>query len=315
MSHQMHSTSLELMRPASPELKLWDRFRRIASVATLCVASLAITSTASAGAVDNTGPFAMLTGQLQGRGEGEALFLWEHASQKLVVYLVSGKQMEVLFVRDCSFDFKANVAVGVMIPTVADMKKVAEEARATGKVTPASASIGPKTGEPGSFTLTLGRLPGGTGDLLYVFGHNQKRLAVYSIRGNQLELMFLRDSENDLVPRSMGKTIPTPASMKEKIKQGAESTPKKNDRTGSLRTGNSSTSNPPALNPPRAASVSPLHQGAQSSKSAAAPTSVCVDRENSGGTGSCVEFAGVQVASSGGGWRLPSFLLRSAYSW
>jgi len=40
-----------------------------------------------------------------GRGDGEALFLWDHEEQKLAVYLIAGQKMELLFVRNCQHDF------------------------------------------------------------------------------------------------------------------------------------------------------------------------------------------------------------------
>lgn len=174
------------------------------------------TTTAHAGEVDNTGDVALMTGQLQGRGEGEALFIWEHASQKLAVYIVNASRMELLFVRDCSFDFRANVALGQMKPTVEEMEELAKKARAGGDASPTTP---PDPNAKGTrYTMTLGKMQGGTGDLLYIYGNNERRLAVYMIRGKKLELAFLRDIENDLVPRSMGQTEPTPGQMKDKVR-------------------------------------------------------------------------------------------------
>lgn len=185
------------------------------------------TTTVRAGEVDNTGDVALMTGQLQGRGEGEALFIWEHATQKLAIYIVNASRMELLFVRDCSFDFKANVAIGQMKPTVEEMDEIAKKARAGGDASP---STPPDPNAKGArYTMTLGRMQGGTGDLLYIYGNNEKRLAVYMIRGKKLELAFLRDIENDLVPRAMGQTEPTPAQMKEKVRGSSnknEATPR-----------------------------------------------------------------------------------------
>ncbi len=209
--------------------------------------------------VDNEGPFTMLTGRL-GRGDDEALFLWDKVERKLAVYLVSPVKMELLFVRNCKFDFEADINSKKMTPTPNEVKRIlkdddestprrggekkgadkkgadkksakpkeagetadddlpeGEKAEASTTTNNSPVSVG-QAAAGGGWSLSLGKFQGGSSDALYIWSHEKKRLAVYSIRGNTLELLFSRNCVHDFkIGRSLGRMTPRVKDLEEQL--------------------------------------------------------------------------------------------------
>lgn len=177
---------------------------------------------ALAGSVDTNPPFTLLTGKLTGQGDGEAMFLWDHVEKKLAVYLVSGTVLKLLFVRDCQFDFAINKSLGKHEPTVREVKELGRRRKGGQGKDAGKGAGGKKAGEEagekagkkdpvaGSFTLALGKQQGmGDSDLLYIFSHGERRLVVYRIRTDVLELLFSRNCGPDLdLEISIGRMTP-----------------------------------------------------------------------------------------------------------
>ncbi len=58
------------------------------------------------GTVDTNGLFSVASARLVGRGEAEAFWVFNHEKEKLAVYLMNNRNLEILAVRDCSYDFR-----------------------------------------------------------------------------------------------------------------------------------------------------------------------------------------------------------------
>ena len=61
-------------------------------------------SQVSGGGYDTNGTMSVATGLIKGQGQSEALFIFDHEARKLVVYFVNGRNLEILAVRDCTYD-------------------------------------------------------------------------------------------------------------------------------------------------------------------------------------------------------------------
>ncbi|MEM7261040.1 MAG: hypothetical protein AAF488_03555 [Planctomycetota bacterium] len=226
-----------------------SRIARSACAFVVLALAFFVTAPAHAGSVDTTGPFAMLTGQLQGRGDAEALFLWDKAGQRLAIYLVTPSKMELLFVRNCAYDFEVDVNPGKMTPSPAEVRRLVGDGTGKGddsarpkkepkpetpsepegeaapekaakpavKAKPAQPVVAPRP-ETEGWTLSLGKLQGGNADALYIMSHQRQRLAVYAIRANVLELLFSRDCSADLeIGRSFGRTTPRVKDLQDEV--------------------------------------------------------------------------------------------------
>ena len=55
--------------------------------------------------VDTNGRYSVATGRIAGRGDADALYIWDAEEQRLAVYFVQGKKMDLIFARDCGTDF------------------------------------------------------------------------------------------------------------------------------------------------------------------------------------------------------------------
>ena len=74
---------------------------------------------------DTVGVYSVATGRVQGR-DADCLFVWNHENQKLAVYSVTSNALQVLHVRSCKYDFKAddfNADGRRSTPTVTKMKQ------------------------------------------------------------------------------------------------------------------------------------------------------------------------------------------------
>ncbi len=203
-----------------------------------------------ASTVDSNGPYTVLTGRLQGHGDGEALFIWSHEEQKLAVYLISGPKLKLLFVRNCKYDFQLNASIGEQAPTVKKMRKAMdpEQNKPSSKGKPAAEKESPAEGSSAEnppaaegaakpsqgYSLALGQFPGqGGSDVLYIWGHAKKRLAVYVIRGDVLELLFSRNCGYDfMISESLGRTTPRVETLKALTESQQKSQPAKEPKGG-----------------------------------------------------------------------------------
>ena len=78
------------------------------------------------GTVDTSGGYTLATGRLQGKGEADALYIWNHETRKLGIYFANNRNLEVIAIRDCSYDFAVpgfSARNGKQIPPASDMKK------------------------------------------------------------------------------------------------------------------------------------------------------------------------------------------------
>ncbi len=166
--------------------------------------------------VDNNGRYVLLTGQLLGKGGGEACFVWDNIDQRLCVYFVLGNTMEMIFMRNCEYDFnlKAGSAVGKQKPTSEAVKRdIGKKAKST--------AGSPFSGRP-KFTLAVGQNQAGNQDLIWILNEDTRRMNTYSIKGDTLSLLFSRNIDYDLaIPGSMGKTDPPIEEMKKLGKKGS----------------------------------------------------------------------------------------------
>lgn len=78
--------------------------------------------TALGGTVDTGAGITVATGRIQGKGDADALYIWDHADKKLAVYFQSGGKLELLAVRNCEYDMVPN-QFGDQKPTYQEMKK------------------------------------------------------------------------------------------------------------------------------------------------------------------------------------------------
>lgn len=68
--------------------------------------ALSSAPTASGVGADSGNGFAVATGRLQGRGEADAIYIWDHVDKKLLVYAALGNKFELIAVRDAQWDLK-----------------------------------------------------------------------------------------------------------------------------------------------------------------------------------------------------------------
>lgn len=70
------------------------------------------------------GSISVGTGKLQGRGDSDAFYLFDHNTKKLAVYAASGNRFELIAVRNTKYDWKYDEfpAKGHK-PSVSDVKK------------------------------------------------------------------------------------------------------------------------------------------------------------------------------------------------
>ena len=74
------------------------------------------------------GNMVMATGQISGRGNAAALYLYDQAKQKLAVIFVNGQNLEILAIRDMTWDWQVpGYSAGRQTPDVKDMKKAARK--------------------------------------------------------------------------------------------------------------------------------------------------------------------------------------------
>ena len=90
---------------------------------------------------------------------------------------------------------------------------------------PSQTAEGQSANGTNGFLMTTGVLQGkGTSEALYIMDTNNKKLAVYFMNSNRLEVMAIRDMQYDLIPQSFspkgGKQDPTVKDMKEGVKGG-----------------------------------------------------------------------------------------------
>ena len=79
------------------------------------------------GGFETHGTISVAIGRVKGQGEAEAFHVFDHETQKLVIYMMNNKNLEILAVRDCSYDLGFKSAQyspkgGVQRPTVQWMK-------------------------------------------------------------------------------------------------------------------------------------------------------------------------------------------------
>lgn len=82
--------------------------------------------TAEGQSANGTNGFLMTTGVLQGKGQSEALYLFDTNSKKLAVYFMNNARMEVLGIRDLQYDLipqSYSPKGGRQDPTVKEMKE------------------------------------------------------------------------------------------------------------------------------------------------------------------------------------------------
>jgi len=79
-------------------------------------------NSASGQTVDSKNNWVMGSGQLAGKGNADALYLWNTEDKKLLVYFVNGETLKLLSVRDCSYDAQV-FQLGTQQPSVEEIKK------------------------------------------------------------------------------------------------------------------------------------------------------------------------------------------------
>lgn len=80
--------------------------------------------TALGATADTNGNISIGTGRLQSRGESDALYIYDHESKKIAVYVSSGNRFELLAVRDTTHDWKyVEFPAKGHRPSVAEVKK------------------------------------------------------------------------------------------------------------------------------------------------------------------------------------------------
>ncbi|MCA8959473.1 MAG: hypothetical protein KDC38_03120 [Planctomycetes bacterium] len=74
------------------------------------------------------GVMTMATGQISGRGNADALYMYDQKLQKLAVILVNNNNLEVVAIRDMTWDWKIpSYSAGKQIPDPREMKKAAKD--------------------------------------------------------------------------------------------------------------------------------------------------------------------------------------------
>lgn len=68
--------------------------------------SLSFAPAAIGATADSGNNFAVATGRLQGRGEADAFYIWDHQDKKLLVYAALGNKFELIAVRDAQWDLR-----------------------------------------------------------------------------------------------------------------------------------------------------------------------------------------------------------------
>ena len=84
------------------------------------------TPTAEGQSANGTNGFLMTMGVLQGKGQSEALYIFDTNKQKLAVYFMNNTRMEVLGIRDLQYDLipqSYSPKSGNQKPTVQEMKE------------------------------------------------------------------------------------------------------------------------------------------------------------------------------------------------
>ena len=82
--------------------------------------------TALGNTVDSDGKVFVATGRIQGKGDADALYVYDHEIKQLVVYFQSGQRLELLSSRNCDYDFKPN-SFGTQKPTPKELRKLLEK--------------------------------------------------------------------------------------------------------------------------------------------------------------------------------------------
>ncbi len=75
------------------------------------------------GTVDTQGTFSVASCKVQGRGDAEAFWIFDHESKKIAVYFMNGKTLEFLAVRDMRYDLTPAQWPLRQTPTIDEMKK------------------------------------------------------------------------------------------------------------------------------------------------------------------------------------------------
>lgn len=56
--------------------------------------------------VDSGGGYTVAAGKIQGRGDGDAFYIFSHADKKLLIYWENGKMLELMHARDITKDLE-----------------------------------------------------------------------------------------------------------------------------------------------------------------------------------------------------------------
>ena len=80
---------------------------------------------ASGATVDTQGGYTLATGRIQGGGEADVLYVWNHETMKLGIYMMRNRSLEVLAIRNCSSDFDVDgfILRGEQNPVPGGVKK------------------------------------------------------------------------------------------------------------------------------------------------------------------------------------------------
>ncbi|MEM7262331.1 MAG: hypothetical protein AAF488_10110 [Planctomycetota bacterium] len=75
------------------------------------------------------GAMILATGKISGRGDAAALYMYDPKLQKLAVMFVNNNNLEVVAIRDMTWDWKVpSYSAGRQIPDPREMKKAARKA-------------------------------------------------------------------------------------------------------------------------------------------------------------------------------------------
>lgn len=81
------------------------------------------------------GPITLATGQIVGRGDASALYMYDSDAKKLAVLMMNNNSLELLAVRDMQYDWQVvqfSPKSGKQVPTVEEIKSAVNKRRKKG---------------------------------------------------------------------------------------------------------------------------------------------------------------------------------------
>lgn len=70
-----------------------------------------------------SGNLLIATGQIQGRGNADAVYIYDHGQKKIVCYQAQFNRFDVIAIRDCQYDWRVNQYPEAQNPTPEEVKK------------------------------------------------------------------------------------------------------------------------------------------------------------------------------------------------